>query len=511
MSDEESSAPAAEKEEKEEEKEEKEEKEEREDGGKEEEAEKGDEDGEKEPENVTNADVFGDDDDDDDDKPAEKSKKGDDSDASKGGGSDSDEPQQLKKKGRKKLTRTAASDDSDAEEEDEPAPQKKKKEKEKKEKGKKKKSKRRRGDESEENSDKEADNVKAFLDSDDGEAMSGNEDEEEAEQIAKEGGLKKKLTKSDKQKIQNKEKEYIERFVVELKKAAFADKDSYKKKETATRKMSMLEELKRELSVHRKHALYLEAGVLKSLKLWLDPLDDQKRVSSLPNRKLIADVVELLLGLPIDEDHQNVAIGTSSDRKDYLDYVTESEVGHAVMFIKKALSKDGKNTAAYRAATQVIQKWARLIFKKSGDYKKNIDRDDDDDDEEERRKRTMPKANRDWEQMPDNKDREGRKFTKGDFGFRYGASVPRPMLVDFQKMPESKVDTELKIESAKERVNAVRDRLFKVGVESKRGMTDGRNTRAEAPELNRMHVGGVAEKVCSMGWAERAPKKSKSK
>jgi hypothetical protein len=29
--------------------------------------------------------------------------------------------------------------------------------------------------------------------------------------------------------------------------------------------------------------------------------------------------------------------------------------------------------------------------------------------------------------------------TQGDYGFRTGASVPRPMLVDFTRMPETKI------------------------------------------------------------------------
>ena len=42
--------------------------------------------------------------------------------------------------------------------------------------------------------------------------------------------------------------------------------------------------------------------------------------------------------------------------------------------------------------------------------------------------------------MPESLNADGTKAVKGEFGFRYGASVPRPMLMDFTQMPKDKVD-----------------------------------------------------------------------
>jgi hypothetical protein len=41
---------------------------------------------------------------------------------------------------------------------------------------------------------------------------------------------------------------------------------------------------------------------------------------------------------------------------------------------------------------------------------------------------------REWEKMPDSVNVEGGKASKGEYGFRYGASVPRPMLMAFSKV-----------------------------------------------------------------------------
>ena len=81
--------------------------------------------------------------------------------------------------------------------------------------------------------------------------------------------------------------------------------------------------------------------------------------------------------------------------------------------------------------------------------------------------------------MPDSVTSSGQKATKGDFGFRYGATVPRPMLVDFMRQPETKImrnGRELDLEEiqdmAKEGKNETRLRLSKIGVETVRGNTE---------------------------------------
>lgn len=56
-------------------------------------------------------------------------------------------------------------------------------------------------------------------------------------------------------------------------------------------------------------------------------------------------------------------------------------------------------------------------------------------------------------------------------------------------------------------MNPVKKRINDTTKEAKRVIVDGRNSRADAPELNRIHVGGVASKVASMGWTTKPNEK----
>ena len=58
-----------------------------------------------------------------------------------------------------------------------------------------------------------------------------------------------------------------------------------------------------------------------------------------------------------------------------------------------------KTQSAYQLATKVRQKWSRIIFKKSASYNKTADQMDEE--EEDGGPKHLPKANREWEKMPE--------------------------------------------------------------------------------------------------------------
>jgi hypothetical protein len=82
------------------------------------------------------------------------------------------------------------------------------------------------------------------------------------------------------------------------------------------------------------------------------------------------------------------------------------------------------------------------------------------------------------------------------------------MLVDFTVAPASKVDVEDRVERAKDSRNEQQERLHKVAIDARKSNMVEKNERASAPELNRIHVGGVAMKTVSMGWADRTIRSS---
>jgi hypothetical protein len=85
------------------------------------------------------------------------------------------------------------------------------------------------------------------------------------------------------------------------------------------------------------------------------------------------------------------------------------------------------------------------------------------------------------------------------------------MLVDFTVAPASKVDVEDRIERAKDNRNEIHEKLRKVAIDARKSSHMERNERASAPELNRIHVGGVAMKTVSMGWADRTIRSSSAR
>uniref|UniRef100_A0A7S4P0L4 TFIIS N-terminal domain-containing protein n=1 Tax=Guillardia theta TaxID=55529 RepID=A0A7S4P0L4_GUITH len=374
------------------------------------------------------------------------------------------------------------------------------------------KHKRTRRDKSDEDSgDNAPDEPPTYQDSDDDEEDAINRgdvvDTETGEAVTSSKLKGKRLGKRDQKELMEKEKEQMKKFINDLKNAALDDMEAYKRRQTAMKKMELLPKLVEEISKSRKQQMYIELGILKSMKLWLDPLKDgsfKDRASSLPNKKLLAEVCQLLLKLPLESGR------TGTDGKmfttDNMQFLLDSEIARSVRFITNAF-KDDMSCEACRLAQKVRAKWSRLVYKKAEGYKHTADQQDEDD--EPHVMPHIPKANREWEKMPANINAKGEKAAKGEYGFRYGASVPRPMLFDFTMAPESKIDVEERLESSKERNRELRDRLIKVGIEHKRGDKAGRNERADAPELNRMHVGGVASKITSIGWAEKEAKKKK--
>ncbi|KAJ1493919.1 hypothetical protein T484DRAFT_1767184, partial [Baffinella frigidus] len=314
----------------------------------------------------TAQDVFGADDSDEEDA-GKKAKDDDDGDASAGKASDDSdgEPQ-------RKLKRKKAKDDDDgdasggkaSDDSDEEAPRKlKRKHKEKKEKKSKKekpaKKRRTRAEGPAAVEEEEAAGMKEVRNwdnSDDEEEAIGRGDvfdTETGKAVKGEKEVGGKLSKRELSEVMFRERKNMRDFITTLKDAAYEDKEAYKSKQMATGKTALLAKLKDELCVKRKQAIYLQEGVLKSLKVWLEPLED-KKAKSLPNLTLLLEVIKLLFHLPIDEDHREVALDPKmpSATKDYLDYVKESDIGKAIQFIKKTHQAD-KSSEIYRAAARL--------------------------------------------------------------------------------------------------------------------------------------------------------------
>ena len=175
------------------------------------------------------------------------------------------------------------------------------KKKEKKKKEKKKKEKKKRGREEKESrpkkrkkrsggsdegseggaSDAEASKEKRVFEESDDDAELRDEgiDLETGEVVASKGkaGPGMKLSKKEMRERRERELLRFTKFINDLKKAALEDRNAYKERKTATSKLEKLEQLRTELMKKRTQQDYMEMGILKSLKLWLDPLDHEAK------------------------------------------------------------------------------------------------------------------------------------------------------------------------------------------------------------------------------------------
>lgn len=115
----------------------------------------------------------------------------------------------------------------------------------------------------------------------------------------------------------------------------------------ALNKVKLLPEVSSQLAKKFLHEIFVSAGVLTTLKKWLDPLPD----GSLPNLKVRETVLRGLIDM-----------GNHVQTED----LRESGIGRAIML----LSKHPQETLANKkSAKTLIELWSRPIFNLSSKYK----------------------------------------------------------------------------------------------------------------------------------------------
>eukprot|EP01023_Acetabularia_acetabulum_P009956 TRINITY_DN1451_c0_g1_i2.p1 TRINITY_DN1451_c0_g1~~TRINITY_DN1451_c0_g1_i2.p1 ORF type:complete len:310 (-),score=83.02 TRINITY_DN1451_c0_g1_i2:75-1004(-) len=112
----------------------------------------------------------------------------------------------------------------------------------------------------------------------------------------------------------------------------------------AIHKLKMLREVEDMLANRFLHPFFLDAGLLASIKAWIEPLPD----GSLPNEEIRSAVLKLLLQLPIDTALQH--------RREQLKL---SKLGMVVMFLYKLEEETPSNK---RAARELIERWSRPVL-----------------------------------------------------------------------------------------------------------------------------------------------------
>ncbi|KAK3832931.1 MAG: hypothetical protein JOS17DRAFT_87256 [Linnemannia elongata] len=163
----------------------------------------------------------------------------------------------------------------------------------------------------------------------------------------KSGKSTSRRRKKDDEDIDTELDESAARFVAKMQEAAFADIDAKLNRQAALAKVRMLENVKAQLNKSHVHNTFLDNGILESMKLWLEPLQD----ASLPSLDIIQDFLDILDILPIQTHH-----------------LSTSGVGRVVYFYTKV--DDSRVTPSIkRKAHALVDKWSRPIVKLSQDYR----------------------------------------------------------------------------------------------------------------------------------------------
>ena len=144
-------------------------------------------------------------------------------------------------------------------------------------------------------------------------------------------------------------------LIDELEEAARSDASNVSRGRVATAKLQMLPKLEAAMRNASMISTYLTHGVLRALRLWLDPLPD----GSLPNLTIRTALLRILSALPVDLVYP---------------HLRESRIGMSIFATWK---RESEPTANRRMAQTLIEQWSRPIFGLSADYKDRMEYSDD--------------------------------------------------------------------------------------------------------------------------------------
>ena len=226
----------------------------------------------------------------------------------------------------------------------------------------------------------------------------------------------KKAGKKRKKEWDAKElREKAEQFLAKMEVAFDKDCQNMDNGQPAVYKLRMLADAENILSRKLLQEDLLDAGLLGTLKLWLEPYK-----ANLPNVKVRTTILKLLADMDLglsDEDRKHS--------------MKESGLGKNVNFYSKCPDETQANR---RLAASLVQKWSRQIFQQ---YRDPHARELDEERSAPPPPRTKPAARKRAADAPDALLTKKKVLKQGDPGFRIRATVPQPLAMDFRYQPQS--------------------------------------------------------------------------
>jgi transcription factor SPN1 len=236
----------------------------------------------------------------------------------------------------------------------------------------------------------------------------------------------KRMTKDDQGAMDELSANLARDLCTKMAHAYEADVQANKNHKPATHKLILLPEVKKQATKIYMHSALVEADFLSILANWIAMLDD----GSLPNMNIRTAVLQILTEIPVGGETARL-----QQRRDEFDgiqkeHLKDSRIAHHV----KVLAEHPKETTENRRlANDLLQRWSRLVFGLSEDYRNLARYQEQEEQQEERRSKRLNKQHQ-------VKEAESPKAKNpGEPGFKIRAQVPRIEGFDFKKRPENKI------------------------------------------------------------------------
>jgi transcription factor SPN1 len=201
------------------------------------------------------------------------------------------------------------------------------------------------------------------------------------------------------------------------------DLQANKNKKPATHKLTLLPEVVQQATKIYMHSALIETDFLAILANWIALLED----GSLPNMNIRTAVLKILADIPVGGES-----GRLQQRRDDFDGIQKEHLRDSkIAFHVKVLSEHPKEIIENRRiANGLLQRWSRLVFGLSEDYRQ-LSHVEEEQSQERRSKRLNKQHQVKAPSAPAPKP--------GEAGFKLRAQVPKLEGFDYKKRPESKV------------------------------------------------------------------------
>lgn len=171
----------------------------------------------------------------------------------------------------------------------------------------------------------------------------------------------KRITKEDITDIEKQADDISKQLISEIQQATADDLVSIQNGQPATARLLILSKVVENCKKPYLQPSLLETSLLEALAEWIKPTEEGK----LPNLNLRTAVLNILLEFPVKGVTKNLSKFSDFEGID-IHHLKGSKIGQYVRFLSQHPNETKDNR---KSASTIVEKWSRLIFGLSDDYK----------------------------------------------------------------------------------------------------------------------------------------------